>query len=240
MNNHRPVQPRATLNKKIQAAPTFAQKWQEAARGGKPASDIQKLPFDAAHLRHESAHGPEWQAEAIESLKARFTKLLFPALMKDDIGPFAELIGAMVDCRKAQGNIITYERSKVLKRKGTERRQIGKINQKKEAGRRLCLALLHMQPEDRQSIQTVLDYLHRVEADYSDESHVRRVMRQLDVHLLLPGQKCQWLVDGKIVREIQVDGDGTLKNFGMTPLDLESVFLKEYREFPPVGARPDK
>jgi hypothetical protein len=240
MNRPPPVQLRETLKKIIEAAPTFARKWQEAVRGGKPASAIQKLPFDAAHLRHKSGHGPQWQAEAIERLKAKFTDLLFPALMKDEKGPFDELIAAMADCRKAKGNIIMYERSKVLKRKGTERRQIGKPGQKKEAGRRLRLALLNLEPEDRQSIKAVLDFLRRMRVDYSDESHVRRVMRRLGVRLLMPGQKCQWRIKSKLVREIRVDRDGTLKNVGLTRKDLEKVSEKEYRELIPTPAKPDK
>jgi hypothetical protein len=91
---------RNTLNKLIASASTLAQKWEIALHGGKPPTPIQRLPFEAVGLATPSAHGPEWQAQAINQLKQTFADLLLPALMKDDPKPFEELIQAMAHRRK--------------------------------------------------------------------------------------------------------------------------------------------
>jgi hypothetical protein len=172
-------QKRLTLNKQIAAAPTRAQKWEIALHGGKPPTAIQSLPSQVVGLNRPSAHGVEWQTKAIAQAKQRFADLLFPALMKDDPAPFEQLLEAMAHRRKTEVSLDEFIRRQQLERK--------KKPLKKEMGRRLRLALLNLDPDDLASIRSVLSFLDSRQIEYSDESHVRRVMRELDIHLLKPG-----------------------------------------------------
>ena len=203
---------RSTLNKEIAAAATHADKVKLALIGGKAATPIQMLPLSAALLR-KTLPDAEWKKGAIERLKQQFADVLFPALMKDDTSAFEELIEAMAARRRGLDYIIPHRR--------------GKPGKKKEAGRRLRLALLTLDPEDRQSIQTVLDRLSEDEIEYSDESHVRRVMREIRVGLLVPGQRCHWYIGKKLVRELRMEADGSLTNEGQSRKDLAAVMGKK-------------
>jgi hypothetical protein len=204
-----PPVPRKTLNKRIAAAPTFAQKWEAAIFGGRAPTPIEALAFEAASVRRPSAHGHEWQKEAINRLKAKFTELLFPALMKDDSGPFEELMEASEGCRQARGNIISYLR--------------GSTSIRKESGRKLRQALLTMEPEDRESIRTVMARLEKLKVEFNEERTVRRAMKELKVPLLTPGHICQWIIGNKIIRQLRVEADGTLVNEGMSRKALDDL-----------------
>jgi hypothetical protein len=60
-------------------------------------------------------------------------------------------------------------------------------------------------------------------------------MQEISVGLLLPGQRCQWFINEKLVRELRVAKNGKLTNLGMSREDLESKGGHYYRELiPPV------
>jgi hypothetical protein len=191
----KPKKTRKTLNEQIKAAPTHADKWQTAASGGPPLTPIQQLAFDAFPLQLPVGNGTDWKKHLTEQLKTRFADLFFPSLMDGKTQPFVELIEAMAESRKSGGSVSNFNRGITVNPgtpvagkdafQFTPRIPVNKDKgRKKEAGRRLRLALLSLDPEDRQSVKTILDALGRNHVEYSDESHVRRVMRELDVCLL--------------------------------------------------------
>jgi len=212
---------RSTLNKLIASAPTHATKWERALHAGYPPTAIQCLPSEAFGLQKPSAHGVEWQSKAIAQAKQKFAELLFPALMNDDPKPFEELLEAMAYRRKTEVSLDEFIRCQ-------------KKHSKKETGRRLRLALLNLSPDDLTSIPVVLNFLDSHLIEYSDESHVRRVMRELDVELLkqgdtvyfrfseinLPtGEPKKWVCPRKIV----VEQNGTAANYGMSRKDYDGL-----------------
>lgn len=218
---------RNTLNKAISAAPTFAQKWKIAITGGAPVpTELQLLARTAAILRSGCPSGEDWKkwhAGYVKDLEAEFVKLLFPALMKGDPLPFIELERAMGDCRR--GNL---DFQQDLRRKS-----------KMEDGRRLRLALLTLEPEDRVSMKTVAEALSRLEIEASDRSHLGKVMREIPINLLVPGQKCIWSIKGKVVRELVFNCDGTLTNRGLSRNKLGELRGKwvSYQELIPRNGR---
>ena len=236
-----PKKTRLTLNKQIADAPTHAKKWELALHGGKPPTAIQSLPMQAFGLQNPSPHGVEWQQKAIEQAKQRFADLLFPALMEDDPQPFEELLAAMAHRRKTTVSLDEFVR---------RQQQASKLKpSKKELGRRLRLALLNLSPDDLTSMRGVLNFLARFKAEYSDESHVHRVMSELDIHLLKRGDTVyfrfseidpatgnpkKWFCPRKIV----VGRNGTTTNSGMSRKDYEGLLgWKTHRVQP---ATPDE
>jgi len=205
-----PVEPKAlreTLNKRIAAAPTLGQKINLALRdGAPPPSPIEDLVFFCAGFPPEGIP-PEmrpWYDGAMSRLKQRFADLFFPALVADRSQPFMDLLEAMAKRRKE----LKPHRTKKLKR---------------EAGRELRIALLASSPDDRASINTVLDALARKEIPYSDESHVRRVMREIGVKLLRPGETWVWTDGRKILRKLMAQGDGKVVVTGMSRQQLSEL-----------------
>ena len=232
---------RLTLNKRIASAPTHAGKWEVALHGGSPPTAIQRLVSEAFGLVAPSPHGAEWQAKALAQVKLRFADLLLPALMKDDPRPFEELIQAMAFRRKTEVSGDEFIRR--------QKQNLTKQPSKKELGRRLRLAILNLQPDDLTSMRTVLRFLDGLQISYSDESHVRRVMRELDVHLLKPGdsvyfglsefdlntgvpKKWQW------VRKMLVARNGTVTNRGMSRKEYDDLHGCKAHHVQP--AAPDK
>jgi hypothetical protein len=217
---------RITLNKLIASAPTHAKKWEIALHGGTPPTSIQQLPTEAFGLSFPSPHGQEWQSNAIEQLKQKFANLLFPALLKDDTRPFEELIEAMRKRRKANVSIDEFIRRQAHQRKIKPA--------KKEVGRRLRLALLNLHPDDLFNIQTVKAALAKVEAafeewhgfDFSlaaDDSKIYKVMKELKLRFLRPGDEARWIHGGKVVRTLQIQADGTKKETGMTREEVAAL-----------------
>ena len=101
-----------------------------------------------------------------------------------------------------------------------------------------------MEADDRQSIQTVLAFLEKCkigdEKKGLEERTIRRVMTELSISILKPGQICQWLIEGKLVRELRVGSDGTLTNRGLTREKLNGLSgWKHYREGFPTRTNKD-
>jgi hypothetical protein len=123
---------------------------------------------------------------------------------------------------------------------------------KKETGRRLRLAILNLDPDDLTSMRAVLKFLDSRDVEYSDESHVRRVMREMGIHLLKPGdtvyfgfskinlqtggpEKCVCL------RKIIVEKRGEAKNFGISRKKYDDLLgMKAHCVSPPIPISPDK
>lgn len=198
--------------------------------------------MQAFGLQNPTPHGVEWQQKAIEQAKQRFADLLFPALMKDEPQPFEELLAAMAHRRRTTVSLDEFVRRQ--KQASTMKPS------KKEMGRRLRLALLDLSPDDLTSIRGVLNFLARFKAEYSDESHVRRVMRELDIRLLKPGDTVFFyfsVVDRRTgqpkewhcVRKIIVGKSGTATNYGMSRKEYDELLgCKSHCVQPPI--RPDK
>jgi len=210
---------RLTLNKQIAAASTRAQKWEIALLGGRPPSAIQNLPSQAFVLRGPSLHGEDWRANAIKQTKQHFADLLFPALLNDNPKPFQELLEAMASRRKREVSLENFvgQQCEGLRKKPT----------KKEMGRRLRLALLNLSPDDLLSMHKVLTFLADRQIEFSDESHVRRVMRELHIHLLKHGDTVYFgwsnvdVSSGnpkrwKCVRKLTVEQNGKTTNVGLS------------------------
>jgi hypothetical protein len=243
-SNHIAKQTRLTLNKQIAAAPTRAQKWEIALHGGKPPTAIQQLPFQVIGLATPSPFGADWQTKAIEQAKKRFAELLFPALMKDDPRPFEELIQAMARRRKTTVSLDEFVRRKQLQQKMKPT--------KKEAGRKLRLAILNLKPDDLTSMPAALKFLDSRNVEYSDESHVRRVMREMDIHLLKPGDTVyfgfskinlqtgapeKWMC----LRKLIVGKRGEAKNLGMSRKKYDDLLgMKAHSVSPTHATSPDK
>jgi hypothetical protein len=174
----KPTKLRNTLNKQIASAPTRAAKWEIALTGGLPATKIQMLATQAVHWKFSTEKLEDWQLQAKERLKQDFADLLFPALVESAPTPFNELLEAMAKLRReitfAKDGLVIYGNRP-------------KPPAKKEAGRKLRLAIIDLQPDDLASMRAVLKFLESRQVEFSDESHVRRVMREMDVHLLTPG-----------------------------------------------------
>lgn len=239
--NQIPKRIRRTLNKQIAAAPTHAKKWEIALHGGNPPSAIQRLPSEAFGLHKPSLHGAEWQAQAIQQAKVRFADLLFPALMTDDPKPFEELLAAMAHRRKTEVSLDEFIRRQKQARK--------KKPSKKESGRKLRLALLNLRPDDLTSLRAVMNGLHKYEVEYSDESHVRRVMREMDVHLLKPGDTVYFhfsefdlLNDGSkkwlCLRKLVIQQNGIANNYGMSRKEYDDLNGRKAHRVD--SAAPDK
>jgi hypothetical protein len=225
----RQVRQRLTLSKQIANAPTHAKKWEIALHGGTPPTAIQRLPDEAVGLDTPSAHGPEWQAQAIEQLTQRFTDLLLPALMADDTRPFEELIEAMRTRRKRTVSLEEFIRRQEKQREVKP--------SKKEIGRRLRLTLLTLAPEDLLNIRTVRAAVEKVEEtfqkwhrfDFSlapDDSKIYVVMKELNLSFLRPGDAARWIYDGKVVRQFWIQQNGKPKESGMTRKQVESLPYK--------------
>jgi hypothetical protein len=199
---------RNTLNKKIAAAKTTAGKWEIALHGGEPPTEIQFLPTQATGLRKSlndpnqpAKHGPGFYTKACEQLKQRFTRLLFPALLEDNPAPFAELLEAMAKSRRSECRDLNEFISKM------EEYSKQPVN-KKESGRRLRLALLSLWPDQLLSMGSVIKSLNEQGLSNFDESHVRRTMREIDVHLLRPGEYFIYRINGRAVRTLRVSKSG--------------------------------
>ena len=93
-------------------------------------------------------------------------------------------------------------------------------------------------------MRTLLQQLDSWQVEYHDESHVRRVMRELSVHLLRPGQRFVWLdANNHIVRELRVLRNGrvfckpaTLKNIRVNPILCVELGLRKTK----LAEEPDK
>ena len=206
------IKPRSTPGKAIAAAPTFAQKWRAIMDGGKPATELEKIAFEASLFRTPSAHGPEWQAGAEARLKARFADALFPALVYGDKKLFKQLLEFMGAAIRHQGNICDYllERNKV-------------DTPKKKYRRRLKAILINIAPEDRVSLKAAANFVSKYEPDkLPDESDVWHILQELGLPLLKTGERVQWWAGKKLVRELRVKEKGELDNIGMTREQLEA------------------
>lgn len=204
---------RLTLNKQIAAAPTRAEKKDIAAWGGKPPTEIQML-VTTVYINRSFANPKKWQIQEMERLKARFADLLFPALTKDDPAPFDELLTAMAQQRReitaAKDGFVLYGKR-------------SKLKTKKEQGRRLRQAILSLKPDDLVSMRAVEAHLEKCNAVYSDESHVRRVMRELKVQLLKLGDIVYFRFGEKCPRKFIVERNGKIKNYGMNRSDYDAL-----------------
>jgi len=234
---------RLTLNKLIANAPTRAAKWEIALHGGFPPTKIQMLALQAVHWDFMTENLEDWQIKAKERLKQDFADLLFPALVKNDPAPFHELLEAMAKLRRE----ITFTKDGLViygKRP--------KPPAKKEAGRRLRQAILDLEPDDLTSMQAVLKFLDSRNVEYSDESHVRRVMREMDVHLLKSGDtvyfgfsKINLQTGGPekwvCLRKLIVGERGETKNFGMSREKYDDLLgMKAHTVSPAQSVSPDK
>ena len=104
--------------------------------------------------------------------------MFFPALLNDTPKPFEELLEVMATNRRE----ITYAKGGVVVWGNRPR-----LPRKKEQGRRLRQMILDLEPDDLVSIKAVESQLAKWAVEYSDVSHVYRVMRELKVQLLKPG-----------------------------------------------------
>lgn len=234
------VRKRMTLNKQIANAPTLAKKWQIALNGGEPPTAIQRLPSEASGLAGPSSHGTDWRSNAIERLKQRFTDLLFPALLRDDTSAFEELVQAMVDRRKTEVSLDEFIRLQQHQRRIKP--------SKKEIGRRLRLALLSLHPDDLLNIRTVKAALAKREQafqewhgfDFSlapDDAKIYAVMKELNLRFLQPGDAARWVCNGKVVRHLWIQPDGTPKESGMTLKQIQALSSYVCQTNSPQGLR---
>ena len=234
---------RNTLGKLIANAPTRAAKWAIALNGGLPTTKIEALAAQAVHWRFITEKLQDWQVKIKERLKQDFADLLFPALVKNDPAPFNELLEAMATLRReitfAKDGLVIYGNRP-------------KPSAKKEAGRKLRLAILSLKPDDRVSMQAVLNFLESRQVEFSDESHVRRIMREMKIHLLKPGDTV-YLAFSPIdpttggpkrfvcPRKFVVNGDRTIKNFGMSQKHYAALLgCKAHQVVSAAPAKPDK
>lgn len=218
---------RITLNKQIAAAPTLREKSEIAMRGGKPPpTEIQNLLFATA-LQPPCPFGEEWLSQQIKAWKQKFADLLFPALVKNDIQPFEELIQAMADQRRQF--ILSAASLRRQKQEGSPRKF---KPSKKEIGRRLRLALLFLNPDDLLNIQTVKAALQKEESNFddgcalfSDDSKIYAVMKELKIRFLKSGDAAVWRAIGsrEILRVLQIQSDGRPKESGMTLKEVSSL-----------------
>jgi hypothetical protein len=198
---------RNTLNKKIAAAKTIGEKWLSALNGGEPPTEIQFLARQATALRKSlnnpnqpATHGPGFHTTC-EQLNQRFTRLLFPALLEDNPAPFAELLEAMAKSRRSE----CRDLNEFISRMEEYSKQ---PVSKKESGRRLRLALLGLWPDQLLSMGSVIKSLSERGLYKLDERHVRRTMREIDVHLLRPGECFIYRKNGRTVRTLRVSKSG--------------------------------
>jgi hypothetical protein len=217
---------RITLNKQIAGAPTLAKKWEMALHGGLPPTAIQRLPSETYGLGAPSPHGEKWRLGAIEQLKQRFVDLLLPALIRDDPRPFEELIEAMAKRRRCEVSVDEFIRRQEKARKVRPT--------KKEVGRRLRLALINLGPDDLLNIRTVKSALAKVERafqewhgfDFSlapDDSKIYAVMKELNLRFLRPGDAARWIYNGKVVRVMEVQSDGKVREKGLTAAQVREL-----------------
>lgn len=179
-----------------------------------------------AGLQNPCPFGEEWRLQQIAWWKQKFADLLFPALIKDDPKPFEELIAAMAYKRKTTVSIDEFIRLRNQQRKLKPT--------KKEVGRRLRLALLHLKPDDLLNIKTVRAALDKEQAAYqkacdsdfnlySDDSKIYAVMKELNLRFLQPGDAARWICGKNVVRMLTIQPDGTPKVEGMTLEELQSL-----------------
>jgi hypothetical protein len=146
---------RKTLPQQIASCKTTEQKWGASLWGGPPPTAIEQFAFDAYTLAQPTAHGPQWHKEARDRMKARFSDLFFPALMKDEREPFQELVEAMSAAHGYRGQLVQF----------VKERNTGGTS-KKEAGRLLRNALLSMalsrDKRGLRSLASVREYLERI------------------------------------------------------------------------------
>lgn len=213
--------------------------------GGAPPTKIQNLASFAVHFdsRFSTEKSEDWQIKSKERLKQDFADLLFPALLRDDPAPFNELLEAMAKLRReitfAKNGVVIYGRRP-------------KPPAKREAGRKLRLAILDLKPDDLISMPGVLKFLESRQVEFSDESHVRRVMRELGIHLLKPGdtvylahspidQKTCQPTKIRCLRKFVVNADRTITNSGMNRKEYDDLLgWKAHRVESAGPATPDK
>jgi hypothetical protein len=223
--NQKEKRKRTTLNKLIAVAPSRADKWNIALLDGKPRTEIQNLPLFVAALKPPCPFGEEWLLQAIKNWKQKFADLFFSALIKNDIQPFEELIRAMADRRRLE---LTPE--KLLRLQKQQKIQPPLKPSKKEIGRRLRLALLSLKPDELLNIQTVTVALQKEEGCYNDDcrlyfddSKIYAAMKELKIRFLRPGDEASWIHNGKVVRELRIQPDGTPKESGMTLNEVSAL-----------------
>ena len=234
---------RNTLNKQIASAPTFADKWQVLANGGRPATDLEMNVFWVTHFRLHSGPGHKLPADVAGGIKAQFADALFPALVSGDKKPFKQLMEIMDAANQTQGNLYSY-----LLRKN-------KLDTPTKQDRlKLKWALANVEVEDRVSIKAACDYLNKLEVKYRDASDVWHTLRQVGRPLLKPGDRVQWFVNfkwskkkeagmtrikqgeggqwltGKLAREDWMTQEGKLASRGITREQLSRFRCKCFRE----------
>ena len=106
---------------------------------------------------------------------------------------------------------------------------------KKEIGRRFRLALLSLNPDELLNIQTVKVALQKEEGCYDDcrlffdDSKIYAGMKELKIRFLQPGDVASWICNGKVVRVLRIQPDGTPKESGMTLKEVSSLKNKSIR-----------
>jgi hypothetical protein len=146
--------------------------------------------------------------------------------MRDDPRPFEELIEAMAKRRRTSVSLEEFVRRQELERK--------KRPSKKEVGRRLRLALINLDPDDLLNIRTVKAALAKVEKafqewhgfDFSlapDDSKIYAVMKELNLRFLRPGDAARWISNGKVVRVMEVQANGKVREKGLTVAQVRKL-----------------
>ena len=213
---------RKTPGQAIAAAPTFAQKWKAIMDGGLPLTELEAVAFEASLFKTASAHGPQWQARAEAVLKARFADALFPALVHGDKKPFKLLCEFMGAAIRHRGNSCDY----LLERNGV-------VTPTKKDRRRLKSALINISPDDRVSLSAAKAFLKRYGVEPRDDSDIWHTLQELGLPLLKPGDRAQWYVKGKLVRELRVRQNGKVTNIGLTREEIAKQVRCLYRELTP-------
>ena len=226
--------PRNTQNKRIAAAPTLAEQaaialWPD----GKPPTEIQHLPFLAEAFQSASPALEKSLSDQAARFKGLLAKIFFPALIKNDIKPFKELIQAM---KKRSRMESIHNRPPLVPAVQIKSRPPSKS----EIGRRLREALLFLNPDDLLSIQTVKDALNREGAMFedahplfSDDSQVYAVMDELKLRFLQPGDWAEWSWHGKVLRRLEILPNGKPKIKGMPLVNLLAMPNKNLQTYYP-------
>jgi hypothetical protein len=148
-------------------------------------------------------NGTEWKKHLTAQLKARFADLLFPSLMEGKTQPFVELIEAMAESRKSGGSVSNFNQGITVKPgipvagkdafQFTPRIPVNKDKgKKKEAGRFLRLALLSLDPEDRQGPQTEPEASHLAQLRKGRKSKAGRAGLSFRQKTVLSRKRVAW------------------------------------------------
>ena len=189
---------KSTFKQRVASAKSYAQQFELIAYGGAGPTAIEQIIFEAAMLRKPSAHGPEWQAKAEASVKARFAEALFPALRDGNKKAFKQVIEIMGAATRLGGNILQYalEQNKI---NGAMLRR----------ARRLYQVLIMIPIESRMSLNAAREFLDATMPENGiDDSRLWNLLNEVNRPILKAGQRVQCFKGGKLVRELRVKADG--------------------------------